>query len=149
MVNEPTAALAELPDALAEGVERMPVLLVALDPMVSAAEEIVFNPEAVDEAAVVVPAADVDAATVLADAEAEDEVEPAAVADPALVVDAEATVEEPPAAVLAPPTSVPTPQGMVDPCWVGVAAATVAPDELAIVKRVVHKVFEDEGSVNW
>lgn len=143
----PTAALALLD---AEGVERIPTLLedAVGEPRVRGAEEIV-KPDAVDEAAVV-------AGDAVAGDEAED-TDGAADAledeEAALDAAAEEALEEPLPLPVAeaplPPTSVPMPQGMVEPCWVGVAAATVAPSGPAIVKRVVHVRSEVPGAENW
>jgi len=148
--NAPTAALALLPLELAEGVERSPVLVEALCPMVRGAEVgEVFMPDAVDAAAVVAGADVAGDATLADDDAAEDDTDELAAL---LVAGAEDAVEEEPAEPVEtalPPTTEPTPQGIVVPCWVGVAAAVVAPDALAMVKRVVHKTLLVEVEVNW
>lgn len=149
MENAPTAALAELPLALVEGVERTPVLLEALCPMVRGAEVAeVFKPDAVDAEAVVA-GADVAGDAMLADDDEADD-DPADELAALLVAGAVEEAALPPVLEAPlPPTMEPTPQGIVVPCWVGVAAAVVAPEELAMVKRVVHKVSVDEAEVNW
>lgn len=84
------------------------------------------------------------------DVDAEDEVEDELAEAAVPVTDAEVGTPVGGALVVTPPMSEPTPQGIAaPPGWVGFVAGTVAPEGLAIVKRVVHKVFCEAGEVNW